>query len=133
MTIARRPGVVFASLAFVLVALAAATNVLPIRQIVEQRQEVADARSRLDALLAENSSMEDQVEGLSSPIEIERLAREQLGYVRPGEQAFVIVEPDEAPAVTYPDDGEVQTSADPAVGVFERIWAFLTGSDLVEE
>ena len=130
MITARRPGLIIATLAVMLVALAAATNVLPLRQIVEQRQEVSSAEAELAALLGENSALESRVESLSTPTEIERLAREQLGYVRPGEKAFVVVESEKDPIV-YPED-EVQTSEDPAVGFLERIWAFVTGKDLIE-
>jgi cell division protein FtsB len=117
-------------LALVLITVAAMTNVLPLRQIVEQTQEVDAARARLTALTDQNGLLEDQVAALSTPTEIERLAREQLGYVRPGEKAFVVVEPEPGPLV-YPEDAEVQTSADPSVGILQRIWAFLTGEDLV--
>jgi cell division protein FtsL len=111
-------------------AMAAVTNVLPLRQIVEQNQEVDAARARLAGLAEQNELLQNQVDALSTPTEIERLAREQLGYVRPGEKAFVIVEPEPVPMV-YPEDAEVQTSADPSVGILQRIWAFLTGEDLV--
>ena len=131
MITARRPGLIIASLALMLVALAAATNVLPLRQIVEQRQEVASAEAELAAVLGENSALETRVDALSTPTEIERLAREQLGFVRPGETAFVVVESEKDP-VAYPEDFEAQTSEDPAVGLLERIWAFVTGKDLIE-
>lgn len=130
MTLTRRPGLMVAGLALVLITVAAMTNVLPLRQIVEQTQEVDAARARLTALTDQNGLLEDQVAALSTPTEIERLAREQLGYVRPGEKAFVVVEPEPGPLV-YPEDAEVQTSADPSVGILQRIWAFLTGEDLV--
>jgi cell division protein FtsB len=129
-TLTRRPGLMVAGLALVLITVAAMTNVLPLRQIVEQTQEVDAARARLTALTDQNGLLEDQVAALSTPTEIERLAREQLGYVRPGEKAFVVVEPEPGPLV-YPEDAEVQTSADPSVGILQRIWAFLTGEDLV--
>jgi cell division protein FtsB len=129
-TLTRRPGLMVAGLALVLITVAAMTNVLPLRQIVEQTQEVDAARTRLTALTDQNGLLEDQVAALSTPTEIERLAREQLGYVRPGEKAFVVVEPEPGPLV-YPEDAEVQTSADPSVGILQRIWAFLTGEDLV--
>ncbi len=131
MIAARRPGLIIVTLAVTLVALAAATNVLPLRQIVEQRQEVASAEAELAALLGENSALERRVEALSTPTEVERLAREQLGYVRPGETAFVVVE-SEKDSIVYPEDLEAQTSEDPSVGLFERIWAFITGKDLVD-
>ncbi len=130
-TVTRRPGLMVLGLALLLITLAAMTNVLPLREIVAQGQEVDAARTRLARLTTENGVLEDQVDALSTPTEIERLAREQLGYVRPGEKAFVVVEPEPGPLV-YPEDAQVQTSADPSVGILQRIWAFLTGEDLVD-
>ena len=131
MITARRPGLIIATLAVMLVALAAATNVLPLRQIVEQRQEVSSAEDELAALLGENAALESRVESLSTPTEIERLAREQLGYVRPGEKAFVVVESEKEP-VAFSEDLDAQTSEDPSVGIIERVWAFVTGKDLID-
>jgi cell division protein FtsB len=117
--------------AIVIVALAMLTNVLPFRQIVDQGRQVAEAQSRLDALVAENDVLETQVDALQTPGEIERLARERLGYVRPGETQYVVIEPDE-PEQIYPEDfqtGDVTGDA-PAASWYERIWAYLTGADL---
>jgi cell division protein FtsB len=124
--------------ALLVVGLALATNVLPLRQIVAQRQEIAATQETLDALVAENDALDDRVGALATPVEIERIAREELGYVRPGETAFVVIDPsdDEASssAVAPSRDG-VGESPVPAAsddGNFAtKIWDFLTGRDLV--
>lgn len=122
----KRPVLVFGPVALLVVALALLTNVLPFRDIVRQRQEIAAARSYLAELEAANAQLEERIEALQTPLEIERLARERLGYVRPGEEAFVVIDPgvDDSPEVAAPTAGEEDPSW------WERIWAFLTGADL---
>jgi type II secretory pathway component PulJ len=122
----KRPVLVFGPVALLVVALALLTNVLPFRDIVRQRQEIAAARSYLAELEAANAQLEERIEALQTPLEIERLARERLGYVRPGEEAFVVIDPgmDDPPEAAAPTVGEEDPSW------WERIWAFLTGADL---
>jgi cell division protein FtsB len=119
------------SVAALVVAVAVTTNALPLRQIVDQQQEVAHARSELEDLKRENSILTDQVSALQTPLEIERLAREKLGYVRPGEAAYVVIEQDEPP-VEFPADVAGDTAEGEAVPFLTRVWDFVTGQDLVD-
>lgn len=142
MTLVRRPLMLLAPAALLVVALALATNVLPLRQIVAQQQEIAATQSRLDSLVAENDRLDDRVDALGTPIEIERIARDDLGYIRPGETAYVVVDPsveegDSAAAtegeIAEPataDDGGPTISANGDGNFATRIWDFLTGRDL---
>ena len=113
----------------VVVALVLVTNVFPFRQIIAEGRRVEDAHNRLEALEQENAILADQVEALSTPAEIERLAREKLGYIRPGEVAYVILPPEEENAKS-----EVPAAGEPVrrLAWYERIWSFLTGADLTE-
>lgn len=122
MTLTRRPTVLLVAVAVVAVIAAFATNVVPISQILDQRAEVEAAEAELARLEAENAALEAKAEALSTPAEIERIARDRLGYVRPGEEAYVIVDP------TGPD---VVKAPEPVVepSLLDRIWAFVTGSD----
>lgn len=131
MRVLRRPVVFLVSVAALVVAVAVTTNALPLRQIVDQQQEVAQARSELDDLKRENSILTDQVSALQTPLEIERLAREKLGYVRPGEAAYVVIEQDAAP-VEFPTDVAGDTAEGEAVDFLARVWDFVTGQDLVD-
>ncbi len=130
MSILRRPVLVLVSTAALVVAVAVTTNALPLRQIVDQQQEVADAQATLAELTRENAILTDQVAALHTPLEIERLAREKLGYVRPGEAAYVVIEQEVAPVdfaselVGPPEEGE-------AAPFLARLWDFVTGRDLV--
>lgn len=131
MTLVRRPAMLLATAAVLVVALAMLTNVLPFRAIVEQGRQVEETRAELDSLLAENRALESQVDALNTPAEIERLARERLGLVMPGESQFVVMAPDE-PEPVPPEDFEADQSSSgvPMAGLWERVWTYLTGADL---
>jgi cell division protein FtsL len=131
MRLLRRPVLFLITMAVLVVAVAVTTNALPLRQIVDQQQEVAEARQTLDELSHENAILTDQVAALQTPVEIERLAREKLGYVRPGEAAYVVIE-EEAPAAQLPAEvAGVPTEGD-TVPFLSRLWDFVTGRDLVD-
>lgn len=125
----RRPAVTLVVVAVAVVLLAIATNVVPFRQVVDQRAEISEARDQLAALVAENATLTQQVAGLETPIEVERIAREKLGYVRPGETAYVVIAPAGEPeAVSAPVE---RVTEEPSF--LEKLWAYVTGADLVSE
>jgi cell division protein FtsB len=72
----------------------------PMRQLVQQRSDIASLEQRLAALRTENGRLSKDVDRLSDPKELEVLARERLGLVRPGERAYFVepVKPKQAPA-----------------------------------
>lgn len=126
----RRPVLALAPVAVLVAALSMFTNVVPFREIVAQNREVADTRSYLESLQEANEALEVRVEALNAPLEIERLAREQLGYVRPGETAFVVIEPEPAEKVYVEDfEGDELTRPDPEPW-YLRLWEYVTGSDM---
>jgi cell division protein FtsB len=149
MTLIRRPIMLLGPAVLLVVLLALATNVLPLRQIVAQRQELAATTSQLDRITAQNVMLDAKVAALETPVEVERLAREELGYVRPGEQAFVVMDPtpqtDPAPAATPgaaagseagqpvdPNTADVQHSEPDETGLVGTVWNFMTGRDLAD-
>jgi cell division protein FtsB len=75
-----------------LVALVGAAFVLffPARQLVDQRRHIDALEQRLQALSTENSRLSQEVSRLEDPGELEVLARERLGLVRPGERAYFL-------------------------------------------
>lgn len=62
-----------------------------------RRQAAALARER-DALRRQNAQLREEIRLLHRPEYIERLAREELGLVRPGEVAVILVAPTPSPA-----------------------------------
>lgn len=65
--------------------------VLPTRTWLTQRSALGDTSHRLDVLNQENEALAGRVAALQTPEEIERVARQQYGMVRPGEHAFSVV------------------------------------------
>ncbi|HEX6301735.1 MAG TPA: septum formation initiator family protein [Acidimicrobiia bacterium] len=126
MTLIRRPGAAAVTFLFLLMGAAFLTQVVPYRQIIETQRQVATARAELEALEDHNAELQADVSALQTDAEIERLAREKLGYVRPGEKAYVVLDP---PGTKDPEP------ADPAPAPLEKtwvekVWEFITGADL---
>ncbi|MFN8028342.1 MAG: septum formation initiator family protein [Acidimicrobiia bacterium] len=73
--------------------------VYPTRTFLDQRDQMNRAKQQLSVLEEQNKKLVDQSKKLQSDAEIERLAREKYGLVKPGEKAFVIVP---TPTTTVP-------------------------------
>jgi cell division protein FtsB len=127
MTILRRPGVALVTLLFVLLGAAFLTQVVPYRQIIDSQRQVVSAQERLAALEAENEELESDVAALNTDAEIEKLAREKLGYVRPGETGFVVLDP---PGSDQIAPAETEGLADEDKTWVDRLWEFVSGEDL---
>lgn len=133
----RRSAIVAFTLALTVVGAALLTNVVPYKQILDQQHQVEAAAAELEALRDENDMLEARRDSLQTPVEIERLAREKLGYVRPGEVAYVVLEPPSLPAanpVGEPRSGAAggADAAEPVEdeSLFDSVWDFVTGADV---
>jgi cell division protein FtsB len=73
-------------------------SVAPARMYMEQRAELAELEREAAALASLNQRLTDRAERLRDTAFLERLARQCLGMVRPGEVAFVVVPKEGAPA-----------------------------------
>lgn len=128
MRLPRRPGVAVGTLLVLLIGLAFLTQVVPYRQILDSRQQVASARAELESLEVENARLTSDVAALQTDAEIEKLAREKLGYVHPGETAYVVLDP---PGTDSTDSAElIEAPPVEARTWVERIWDFLSGADV---
>jgi cell division protein FtsL len=94
----RRPSMRLALFLVVLVGLLFAF-VYPTRTFLDQRDETNKARSQLEVLQSENARLARESKRLSTDSEIERLAREKYGLVKPGEKPFVILPSPTTPTV----------------------------------
>lgn len=77
----------------------------PARSLLAQRHERARARAQLELLKDQNAKLERESKRLRDNAEIERIARERYGLVRPGETPYVVVPPSTtapAPSTTAP-------------------------------
>jgi cell division protein FtsB len=72
-------------------------SVAPARLYFEQRAELAALEREASAMEAGNQRLSERAERLRDGDELERLARQCLGMVRPGEVAFVVVPAHGAP------------------------------------
>ena len=75
--------------------------VFPARTYLTQRQDLAAASARVKVLSGENKALTEHAAKLHDNAEIERLAREQYGLVKPGEEAYAIL-PSPPPPTTVP-------------------------------
>ncbi len=123
MTVARRrlTGLIVVVL---LVALALTmAGVFPFRQIIAADRQLELTRDKLATLEAENARLDEVAARLQTDAEVERLAREQFGFVREGEVGYVVewvdVEPAPEPALPPADERRW----------WERAWDFMSGRD----
>lgn len=102
-------------------------------RLEEQHTEIAESTAELDVLVAENTDLQDRLDSLNTPVEIERLARERLGYVREGETSFIVVSPREAPADSPGDELVVETETVGEDPWYKRWWSYISGSDITSD
>jgi cell division protein FtsB len=92
--------------------------VLPTRTLLQQRRDTKAATAELRELRERNAALEERARRLRDPREIEQLAREQYGLVRPGEEPYVVLP---APPPPRAEDEEEDRN------VLEQVWDLVTG------
>ena len=65
----------------------------PTRQLIAQRERISGMAQDLDELQRSNSRLSARIDRLKDPDFLEQRAREQIGLVRPGETAIVVMPP----------------------------------------
>jgi cell division protein FtsB len=93
--------------------------VLPGRTYLAQRRSLAAAQTRINVLSRENGKLDQQVQLLQTDAEIERLARQQYGMVKKGEQAYAILPPKPPPTTTPPP---APATAHHGRGLVSQLW-----------
>ena len=110
---------------------AVAADVFPIRQIISQGRDLERSQARLEEIQEQNRRLEQEIQDLQTPAGIERIARADFGYVRPGEISYVVVAQEDGGP---PGQAVRARGADPESGGFlQALWDYLTGRDLVDE
>ncbi len=91
----------FGSIAVIAVLVVA---VFPTRLWMNQNHDIASAERRVAVLNEANSALQKRVNELGTDSAVERLAREQLNLVKPGETAYAVLPPadDVKPRVATP-------------------------------
>lgn len=122
---------VLAVIGVVVVAAVLLTNVLPIRSLMAEERRVDQAREQLTAIKNENAKLQAQADYLSSDAGVEMVARRDFGLVKPGETAYVVVDPSDKGFTP-----EVPTTSQPQTSLprpwWRHIWDFVTGRDLTD-
>ena len=76
-------------------------TVFPTRTWLDQRASISASQAQLAELDGELAELDDRVAALDSPEEIEFLARDEYGMVRPGEESYRVL-PAPAPPLQIP-------------------------------
>ena len=82
---ARAVALLLIALAVMLLAIA------PLRGYLDERGVLTDLQNQATALERQNQALQTRIDQLSDAMFLERIARECMGMVKPGETAFVIV------------------------------------------
>ena len=93
-------------------------GVSPARQLLRQNERISTEREKLVALQRENERLEKRLERLNNSDYLEKVAREELGMVQPGEISYVVVPP------AAMQDEQVPTPPPPW---YKRLWRGITG------
>lgn len=107
-----------------------ALGLVPYRQVLARERAVALSQEKLAALEQENMRLEQIVSALQTDEEVERLAREQFGFVMPGEIGYVAVVPDH---VVDPLPSGRATTLERDAPWWRQVWNFITGRDIVPD
>lgn len=104
------------------------SNVFPFRQILAQQELVEQKEQTLAVLKEENARLTAAAGYLQTDQGVEKIAREDFGYVRPGEVAYVVVAPPEKEEFVPPEPEPIEELDR---GWWQGVWDFLTGRDLL--
>ncbi|MFA5889947.1 MAG: septum formation initiator family protein [Actinomycetota bacterium] len=103
-----------------------ATSVLPMRRYIDLRGRIASLQEQDRALDRQAEMLRQRKFQLRTPEEIERIAREDLGMVRPGEVPFVVIDPSSTPRLGPPVPAPQAAHEDPGDSSWlTRWWAAL--------
>lgn len=65
----------------------------PLRSWMDQQQQARSLAAQIAQVKAQNAELEAEIKRYKDPEYISRQARERLGYVKPGEITYVVVDP----------------------------------------
>ncbi len=82
----------------------------PTRTLLDQRNTAADAEAQLAELDAANEAARQEADALRTDAVIERLARQEFGLAKPGEELYHVLPPAQDPCGS-PERGRSTASA----------------------
>lgn len=97
-----------------------AATVFPTRLWMDQKRDIASAERRVAVLNEANAALQQRIDELGTDSAVERLAREQLNLVKPGEIAYAVLPPTEGAKPTVKPDLAPKVEDD-SRGFWERL------------
>lgn len=101
-SVVARSTFIVAPVVLVILTVAVVAFLAPTRTFLDQRKAAASAEQRLAELDQANAEAQAQVDALQTDAEIERIAREQYGYAKAGEEVYHLL-PEARDPVRVPD------------------------------
>jgi cell division protein FtsB len=80
------------------IAVLSISAVAPARQVYREKTAIGAEQAKLGELRRSNAGLEQRLQRLNDPEYLEKVAREELGLVRPGEISYVVVPASNVPA-----------------------------------
>ena len=97
----------------------------PTRQLLEQRARISGTAAELDQIEVANERLEGRVARLKDPDFLEQRARTQIGLVRPGETAFIVMPPSSGGKSGSNKRSKPEPTTQPPPGFIEGFLSFL--------
>ncbi len=107
------------------VGLLAAMAIEPTLELTQQNERIARMKAELREIETTNERLERRIERLDDPDFLEQKAREQIGLVRPGETAYLVVPPGRDPAKERRKEKQAPPPPPPEPGFVERLLQFV--------
>jgi hypothetical protein len=99
------------------------TLAVPLQQYLAQRAQLASLAAQERAARARVATLEQQQAQWRDPAYVQQQARERLHFVKPGETAYVIVDPARSP---QPITAAVQAQPRPTGPWYGQFWSTVT-------
>jgi cell division protein FtsB len=99
------------------------TLAVPFQQYIAQRAQLTELAAQQRAERARVAALEQAQARWSDPAYVRQQARERLHFVKPGETAYVIVDPTPAPALTPPAAAKPVQAQGPW---YSKLWSTVT-------
>jgi cell division protein FtsB len=96
----------------------------PTRQLIEQRERIAGMSEELDQIQRSNRRLDARIGRLNDPDFLEQRARD-IGLVRPGETAYVVMPPSRSSTKAAAAKKPVPTPAPPPPGFIQGLLDFI--------
>ena len=102
---------------------------LPMREYLGQRSDIRELQQQQDAANRRVAALEEQKSRLEDPSYTAALARDRLHFVRPGETAYVVIAPSEAPVTPTDARRAVSAPTGPEAPWYSQLWGSVRSAD----